>query len=217
MAKELPFESLDSLLPGDFFHLLHEISYVKDSSSETLKSPYLLPDVSPLFGEEKFADFHLGWNERGLLGYIKMSKPYEQSFFPNYEEGDSVEVFIDTRDLKKTGFATKFCHHFVFLSHEVQEIQVQEVTKFRSEDSHPLCDSSEIECKCVYGKKEYSMLFFIPSSCLHGYDPQTFPRMGFTFKINRYKGQAQHFSVSSHYFDIMQSPSHWSSLIFIQP
>jgi len=218
MSSQVPFEGLEALLPIDFFSVAVDVPYAKAISvSKIFRSVPHLPDLCIYLGEEKFADFALVWNEEGLLGEVKVQKAFEHASFPDFKEGDSVEVFIDTRDMKKAGFATRFCHHFVFLAHEVQGIQAQEMTRFRSEDSHPLADASQITMKVEYGKKDYSLSFSLPASCLHGYDPQTFPRVGFTYKINRYKAPAQHFSVSSQYFDIAQHPSLWSSVKLTKP
>lgn len=214
--KEFTFEYVDPMLPVDFFSVQLEIPYVKGfSSSKWFREIPLLPDMTPYLGEDKFADLALGWNEEGLLGELIANKEFEESVFPRYEEGDSLELFIDTRDIKQAGFATKFCHHFVFLIQEVQGIKAQEMTKFRSDDSHPLCDAELLMSEVKFGKKEYQMQFHIPSSCLFGYDPASFQRLGFTYKINRPKAPSQHFSVSSKYYDVLQHPSSWSSLKII--
>ena len=212
MSGDIPFETLDPLLPIDFFSMGIDLPYAKDTAKKFLRQGFQLPDMSHHLGEEKFADVSLFWNEEGLLGEVDVQKPFEHSSFPEYSQGDSIELFIDTRDRKVAGFATRFCHHFVFLATPVLGIQAEEMTRFRSEDSHALCDPSQITVSVAYGKKDYQLKYFIPSSCLHGYDPQTFPRLGLTYKINRYKGPSQHFSVSSIYFDIMQHPSLWSHL-----
>ena len=217
MSQELPFENIESLLPMDFFSLEVECPYAKESAKSGLfRSLPFLPDLSQYLFEEKFSDVSICWNEEGLLIDVEISKPFENSSFPDYTDGDSVELFIDTRDIKQAGFATKFCHHFVVLPSKVSEIQVQEVTKFRSEDSHALCDPSLITVKTQYGKKQYHMSITIPATCLHGYDPYAFSRLGFTYQVNRYRGEPQHFCVSSRYFDIMQNPSMWSSLKLIK-
>ena len=212
MSGDIPFETLDPLLPIDFFSIGIDLPYGKDSVKKAFRPSFQLPDLTHHLAEEKFADVSLFWNEEGLVGEVDVQKPFEESFFPEYAQGDSIELFIDTRDRKVAGFATRFCHHFVFLATPVLGIQAQEMSRFRSEDSHALCDSSQIGVNVTYGKKEYKLRFFLPSSCLHGYEPQTFSRLGFTYKINRYKGSSQHFSVSSQYFDIMQHPNLWSHL-----
>lgn len=217
MSFDALHEELDPLLPIDFFSLSLQIPKKKSVESSKLffKAPPLC-DLTPYLSEEKFAEVYLIWNEGGIGGRVEFDKPFENSSFPHYHEGDSVEIFIDTRDMKQAGWATRFCHHFVFLGQKVNEVQAQEVTRFRSEDVHPLCDSSLLIVAANYGRNTFSMDFFIPQESLFGFDPTTFPRIGFTYKINRHKGLAQHFSVSSNYFDIMQHPALWSSVRLVE-
>ncbi|MBM3207035.1 MAG: hypothetical protein FJZ57_00280 [Chlamydiae bacterium] len=217
MSSTIPFENLEPLLPLDFFSVELQIPFAEDLPKKRLLGPsFNLPDTHMYLEEEKFADCSLFWNEEGIFGEFFIHKEYEQSTFPDFELGDSIEIFIDTRDMKKAGFATKFCHHFVFLAHPVQEIQAQEVSKFRSEDSHPLCEADLLKMDVKYGKNDYTLQFFISTQCLMGFDPTSFPRIGFTYKINRYKGPAQHFSVSSAFFDVMQNPSLWASVSLVK-
>ncbi len=217
MSFDSFYEQLDPLLPVDFFAVSLQIPKSKTLSAGRLfsKSPALV-DLTPYLSEDKFAEVYLTWNEEGIAGRVEFDKAFEHSAFPKFDEGDSVEIFIDTRDMKQAGWATRFCHHFVFLGHEVSQIEAQEVTRFRSDDVHPLCDSSLLHMKTTYGKNSFSLDFVIPTHCLHGFDPTAFPRIGFTYKINRYKGLAQHFSVSSNYFDIMQHPALWSSVRLVE-
>jgi hypothetical protein len=213
MTAAIPFENLDPLLPIDFFSIQFDVPFAQNIPKKSfLTHTGNIPETHIYLEEEKFADVSLFWNQEGIFGEILVQKEFQESNLPDYENGDSVEIFIDTRDMKKAGFATRFCHHFVFLAHPVQGIKAQEVTKFRSEDTHPLCDESLLLLDVKYEKKSYSLAFFIPSQCLLGYEPDLFPRLGFTYKINRYKGPSQHLSISSMHFDIMQNPSLWASI-----
>ncbi len=182
---------------------------------KVLQRSCLLPDLTEWLAEEKFADVSLAWSESGIFVGVFVEKPFDEAFYPRYEEGDAVELFFDTRDLKTAGFATKFCHQFVFLPQAVQGIVAQEVTHFRTEDTHPLCDPSELQVEAEVGKKSYALRIFIPSSCLYGYDPASFDRIGFTYRIHRHKGAAQHFALSSQHFSLEQHPRLWASLKFI--
>ena len=119
---------------------------------------------------------------------------------------------IDTRDLKSAGFNTRFCHHFYFLAQAVEGQQAGEITHFRTEDRHPLCDSQALECQIKSSSKDYILQIFIPSQCLYGYDPKQFDRLGFTYRINRVGGHPQHFTVVSEEYQIDQQPSLWGSL-----
>lgn len=203
-------DKLEPLLPVDFFALSFEIAHAK-----TFRHLTLLPATAPLFGESSFADISMGWNEAALLCELVVYKSFNECFFPRFSEGDALELFIDTRDLKTAGFLTRFCHHFLILPQKVNEIQVQELTRFRTEDTHPLCDPDEIQVEAKFGKKEYRLQISIPSNCLHGYDPDSFDRLGVSYRIHRFKGVAQHFSLSPH-FVAEQEPALWASAKLIR-
>lgn len=210
MANEI-LEQIPPLLPIDFFSLSLDIAYAK--SHRQLST---LPDTSELLGEESFAEVSLGWNEEGIFVHAKIERPFQECFFPDFKAGDALELFFDTRDLKTAGFPTRFCHHFVILPQEVQGIRAQEITHFRTEDTHPLCDSDEIKVDADFGRKSYEIRVQIPAHCLHGYDPRAFDRLGFSYRINRYKGEPQHFSVSSQFYTVEAEPSLWSSLKLVK-
>lgn len=210
---EEQFCRVEPALPIDCFSLSLEVPYVKELPRKGLiTKPYLLPEMGKLLDEETFAEVGFAWNEEALFIEVLFHKPFEESAFPNFDEGESVELFIDTRDLKTAGFMTRFCHHFVFLPHSDLGKLCYELSRFRSEDSHPLCDPDELEVKADLRSKEISMQIVIPQQCLHGYDPRNFPRLGFTYKINRKGGAPQHFAVSSALFALDQQPSLWASL-----
>ncbi len=203
--KEL-LEHMDPLLPADFFS--YSFSIPRTNSSRVGS----VPDLSNFLDEEKFGSVFLTWSEEGLSGKAVIEKPFEGSFFPEYRKGDSLELFIDTRDHKKGGFASRFCHHFVFLAGEVNGIQAEEVSKFRSEDTHPLCSSVDLKVSSETHKKSYALSFTIKESALHGFDPSQFPRIGFAYRINRLKGKPQHFPCSSEHFELFEHPGLWASV-----
>ncbi len=173
---------------------------------------YLLPNTSELCGEESFAEVALGWNRDGIEVYIRVDSPFVKSVYPQVDRGDSVEIFIDTRDVKTSGFNTKFCHHFFFFAEGVEGVFAGEITHFRTEDAHPLCDPVDLKVKTSNHKTSYDLNVFIPREVLHGYDPEQFTRLGFSYRINRLGGMPQHFSVVTNDYHIDQQPSLWSSL-----
>lgn len=210
-------EGLPSLSPADFFSVSCDVHYSKaPPTAKLFGKSYLLPDTSGLLSEERFATLSLAWNEKALFLEAVIQKPYEQAFFPEFRKGDCLELFFDTRDLKNAGFLTRFCHHFLILPEEIDGARSQEITRFRTEDSHPLCDPADIEVKSHFGKQEYRVEIHIPAFCLHAYDPSAFDRLGFTYRINRLKGEPQHFALSSHSYPLEKEPSLWASLKFIK-
>lgn len=210
-------EDFVPITPINFFQLAVDCHQLPASGSfpqlnKNNERSYLLPNTSELCGEESFATVALGWNDEGIEAYIHVNAPFHRVSYPNVMAGDGVELFFDTRDVKSSGFNTRFCHHFFFLLEAVEGVVAGEITRFRTEDVHPLCDAKELKVK---GKREssgYLLHIGIPKSCLYGYDPQQFKRLGFSYRINRAYGFPQHFSVTTDDFAVDQQPSLWSSL-----
>jgi hypothetical protein len=201
-------EKLPPLPPLQFFAITAEIK-----KGAEIKKTHLLPEFSDLLAEVNFADVFMAWNEEGILLKVEVRKSFEEAHYPDYQKGDALEFFFDTRDLKTAGFPTRFCHHFLVLPKDVQGVQVQELSTFRTEDTHPLCDPDEIEVKTTFAGRGYQMEIFFPAHVLHGYEPTSFDHLGFTYRIHRAKGPSQHFALSSLFYKIEQTPSLWGSLI----
>ncbi len=208
-------EEAVSLTPINFFQLQIECPKVESGFPKIAaknRQKYLLPQTSDLCAEWPFAEVAMGWNPEGIEVFVSVDQAVHRVSFPNVAQGDSVELFFDTRDVKTSGFNTRFCHHFFFLPEAVEGQQAGEITRFRGEETHELCDPSELLVKASLKASGYTLQLFIPRSCLHGYDPEQFARLGFTYRINRSSGPSQHFSVISEDYTLEQQPSLWSSV-----
>lgn len=175
-------------------------------------SKYLLPDLSGLTGEESFAKVSLGWSSEGIELFAYIEQPYFRTVYPNYDKGDSLELCIDTRDVKTSGYNTRFCHHFYFLPETVEGFHGGELTKFRTEDAHEPCNPLDLQVQSQFKKDYYTMQCLIPAHCLHGYDPEQFDRMGMTYRITRVGGPSQQFSVLAEEYKFQEQPSLWCSM-----
>lgn len=221
--SQVMFESESfAITPVHFFQLSADCRYLEGAEeafpllSARKAAAFRLPDTSMLCAEEHFAEVSMGWNSGGLEFFIQFNEPFQESVYPEVTRGDSVELFIDTRDIKTSGYATRFCHHFFFLPEAVEGCVAGELTRFRTEDSHELCNAQDLQVKAEFGRKNYTMHIFIPSQCLHGYDPDQVNHLGFTYRINRYHDHPQHFSVTSNDYQIEQQPSLWASLQLVR-
>ncbi len=204
---------MPALAPLDFFSMATSVRYGRPLPiSKRLKSLFFLPNTSSLLGEDAYADIAMNWSEEALVIEASVHQPFAKAHYPRFSDGDALELFIDTRDLKNAGFITRFCHHFLILPEEVQGIRALEITRFRTEDSHPLCDPAELQVDAAFDNKSYWMRVVIPASCLHGYDPDHFDRLGFTYRLNRSHGGPQHFALRSQDWAIEQNPRLWASL-----
>jgi hypothetical protein len=207
-----------SLSPINFFQIGADCHKLKGAFPSLIKAKdnrFAMPDMSALNGDDSFATLFLGWSLEGIEAHVIIEEPVNVSVYPNITSGDSVELFFDTRNVKTSGFNTKFCHHFFFLPEAVDGHMKGEITSFRSEDSHELADPSDLIVKTKKSPKGYSLEIFIPSCCLHGYDPEQFEKLGFTYRINRAMGEPQHFSVISAEYQLEEQPSLWSTLNLI--
>lgn len=211
------------ITPVNFFQINADCRYLPRGKGdafpvlkERLADKYLLPDTSRFCSEDSFADVSMGWNEEGLEFFVSVRSPFRRAYYPSVELGDSVELFIDTRDVKTAGFNTRFCHHFYFLAEGIEGNHAGEITRFRTEDTHPLCDSNDLKVKSLVRPSSHAINIFIPSHCLYGYDPAQFNRLGFSYRVNRSEGFPQHFSVVSEDFAVEQQPSLWASLKLVR-
>ncbi len=204
------FDDVPSLSPVQFFGVTADCLSVKGKLKA--EKDYLLPSTSDLLGEESFADVYAGWNVDKLAFQFLVHAPFQKIGEGDFRRGDSIELFIDTRDMKTKATISKFCHHFVFFPEITQNFYGREVTRFRSDDMHKLCHPEDLQIVPKIGDDSYSLSIEIPSHCLYGYDPLSFSRLGFTYRINRFGSTAQHFAVSSEEYTIELHPATWGTL-----
>lgn len=199
---------LPALSPAHFFELSAELLYC--SVDEPLGEEHLLPDCSEINGSDAAVDILMGWNHEELRIAVRGSRPFQEASPARLDRSDALEFFIDTRDIKDAGFNTRFCHHFYFLPKAEDGSQAAaEITRFRTEDSHPLCDPSELRVE--RHSKEFVELR-VPAKSLVGYDPELFPRLGFTYRFNRENGSPQYFGCTEEAYRFDQLPALWSRL-----
>ncbi len=215
-------DNIAPLTPVNFFQLQFDCRYLPLQAKKLFGlqlsnyTKYLLPDTSALTHEDYFAEVALGWNEEGLEIFALINEPFQKSTYPNLERGDGLEVCIDTRNIKTSGYNTRFCHHFFCLAEPLDDQQAGEITKFRTEDTHPLCDKDDLKVLRNLKKNSYTLQLLVPAHCLFGYDPEQVGMLGFTYRINRAGGDSQHFSVSSGDFQFQQQPSLWANLRLVR-
>lgn len=206
-------EDFNYLRPVSFFQLTGHVRYCDPKNKGALSAKYRLPRTEFLCGEDGWADVAIGWNEQGLRVQLETSCAFEHAVYPRIQDGDSLELFIDTRDIKNSGFNHRFCHHFFLLPKKVDGHQAGEITRFRTEDAHELCDGKALVVEQL-GKRKWQL--FIPNHCLFGYDPDQFQRLGFSYRLNRRGGATQHFTASSQELAVEQQPALWSSQRLVQ-
>jgi len=202
-------EQPETIIPPEFF-MGFECDLLRFEGAWTKKNK--LPDFSKIFDFSSFADFYMGWTELGLHFRADVFQSTVSVSFPRIEEGDSVEVFIDTKNLKSVRTTHAFCHHFYFLPESVEGVAGQEITHFRTEERHPLCTPSDLQCKAHRLPDRYELEFFIPSNCLFGYEPEVGKTLGFCYRINSKEAESQYFGLSNRTPHIELYPYLWPTL-----
>lgn len=204
------FERLPALEPLHFFSVSLEGAYLKENMP--FQKKHLLPSTSKYFDEEEGAKVFFGFNEKGLRFQFQVFTEVKEVVYPDFRKGDSIEIFIDTRNVKSSGYITKFCHHFVLFPSKVDGFFIKEVSRFRNDDSHFLAESKDFQVEVDHQKKFYLIDIFIPSFSLHGYDISKFDKLGFTYRINITGKDPINFSLSPKEFVIERNPYFWSTL-----
>jgi len=205
----MDLRTLPPIDAASFFQVSCKIAQ-GDSLPTKWKKQNVLPKVDDYLGEEAFADVGMVFWPRGILLGIGVEKPFEDCFFPNVHKGDGVEIFIDTRGIENAQTMHKFCHHFVFLPKQKDGLIGVEVTRFRTEDKHDLCDPINLQVTTEFFKKGYEMQIVIPDSCLFGYDPIEYPKLRFAYRIHRTEGEPMHFPLSGKDYKLESVPSLWA-------
>lgn len=202
------------LTPSSFFESTFEAKSIKPDKwkSEIEKETYLLPDTGWLLGEEHAHAMHLAWSEEGLYVFADIKGAFEDPLYPRISDGDSLELFIDTRGLKSSSFTNKFSHHFFFLPQAVEGITRGEITHFRTEDAHPLIDAEILKLETKVTAKGAKLKIHLPKEALHGFDSDQSQKILFSYRINHFNQPEEHFSVPSDQFPLERDPSLWTTI-----
>ncbi len=199
MLKDLP-----AISPASFYSF--------SLSIKKKKSWYVLPDIASLEAEDSFVTIKFRFTEDELSFRFEVDHPFQEAVFPQVEKGDGIELFLDTRDMKNAKAITKFCHHFVFLPAEVDGIWAAEVTKFRSDETHPYPDHEQIKPQVSHTKNGYALEVLLTKDTLFGYDPTTFSRIGFACRVHR-KGKTPYFfGPDERDLSLASAPDTWPSV-----
>ena len=64
------------------------------------EADYRLPDLSSLCNQHSSSTVSLAWSPLGIFAFVNVHSRLVESHFPAVSEGDSFELFLDTRDVK---------------------------------------------------------------------------------------------------------------------
>ena len=179
---------------------------------------YLVPDLMGVEGLESHADLYMAWNDEGLYFGLQVKRKTHYKIDPkNYDRGDCLELFLDTRDLKDVHRATRYCHHFYFLpggSGKDGKSPIGRQTSIeRAREQAPPCPEESIQVALRRLKRSYQMEIKLPALGLNGFQPREFNRLGFTYLLHDSQRGLQTWSAGRDKL-ATQDPASWGTIEF---
>jgi hypothetical protein len=213
------------LLPARFLFRFSAPCQYKDplwtNDGAQLNETHRLIGLAELEERTAWADVWAAWSEAGLAIRVcvrgKQQPPWCRAGRP--EDSDSLQVWIDTRDVHNVHRAGRFCHRFIFLPggagrHLEQPVAEQAPINRSREQPQPIA-AGTLKARCKIHADGYVLEALIPAEALTGFDPAEHPRLGFTYAvIDRELGQ-QTFGVG-HPMPYQEDPSLWATLELVR-
>lgn len=179
---------------------------------------YRLPDLHSLeAGKPGFADFRMGWNEHGLLFSVGMELGGSHSGRQarNSENGDGIDLWIDTRDVHDVHHATRYCHRFL-LQIIGRNVEASAAPIQNSRGKPKEIDGSLVRALLVAESDRFRVDGLIPAAVLTGFDPVEHPRLGFNYAV-RHRSLGEQTFTSASPLPFRTDPSLWGTLELAPP
>lgn len=177
---------------------------------------YLLPHLAGMDGAPRFADVYAAWNEDWLaFAFAVRGKRRVRVNTRRFWEGDCVEVWIDTRDVRSSHKPSRHCHHFYFLPKGGGRSGNDPVGRQASSFPSPKCSAEDIEVASTIGRDGYIIEAVIYATGLFGYDVDECDRIGFNYNINDTELGSQYWLWGKG-FPIHADPSFWGTLELVR-
>ena len=173
-----------------------------------------VPDLMAVDGQHPFASIYMAYDDSGLYFACEVKKKTTYKLNPRRPaDGDSLELFIDTRDVKEHR-ANRFCHRFYVLPGGsgpggAQPIARQTAIADAREQAPP-CPEDAIETGLRRLKRSYQLELKLPAAGLNGFAPHEFSRVGFAYLLHDSQHGTQSWSSISD-LGVERDPSTWGT------
>lgn len=213
--------------PRFLFRFAFPAPYLADFPPKTLPvelpAECRLPPLNDLDGTAEFAEWRCGWNHEGLAVSVTVrgkQQPVKcDASAP--KSADGVQLWIDTRCTQNVHRATRFCHHLVLLPRGQGKKQLEPVVtqiplaNAREEVPARNPDASNSLASHIT-TDGYQLCAWFPAGALHGFDPESHPRLGF-YAVVRDTELGEQFLTVGREFPIDFDPSLWQILELAAP
>lgn len=187
------------------------------AAAGALDESYRLPNLSELDEQPNFADVRAAWCHQGLLFALRVSGKRRAPFCDERRltDSDGLQVWIDTRDTHNVHRASRFCHRFVCLPfgggrRRDEAVADQLLINRARENARPL-RPGELKFRSEQRVDGYLLELGLPAAALTGFDPDEYPRIGFTYLVLDQELGEQTFTVGGE-LPYDEDPSLWGTL-----
>jgi len=187
------------------------------SQGAKLDESYRLPAFGELDGEKRLADVRMAWSPQGLAWWIRVEGKQQLPWCreSRLDDSDGLQVWIDTRATHNVHRASQFCHRYVFLPrgggrNADQPVADQLLINRARENARPI-RPRELQAVSKVTASHYELSAFAPAKALHGFDPSSQPRLGFTFALLDRERGLQTFATGAD-FPYEEDPSCWATI-----
>ena len=176
---------------------------------------FLVPDLIGVDGGKSFADVYMAWSDAGVWFALEVKNKRSYKVDPrNFWQADCFEVWLDTRDMKDSHRANRYCHPFFFLpggsGRDGKGPIGRQTSIDKAREQAPPCPEEEIKVGLRRLKRSYQMEIFLPAEGLNGFQPREFDRLGFNYVVHDIEQGSQSWSVDrTPPFD--GDPSRWGT------
>ncbi|MDE2999282.1 MAG: hypothetical protein OXU79_09430 [Gemmatimonadota bacterium] len=178
---------------------------------------FRMPDLMALDGREAFADVYAAWSERGLYFAVNVRKAAGANVDRRQPlQGDGMQIWLDTRNVRNAHRASRYCHHFYFLPATGRAKQGGGQTRIRRARAHSrMCESSELPVACDASGTGYRMEVHLPAKALTGFDPDENSLLGFTYLLQD-RRQGRQWWTADEPLPVSYDPSLWGTIELVK-
>ena len=149
---------------------------------------HLLPPVA-LESRSPFAGAWMAWAPKGLWFAFDVARTRAPRVLPNrLAEGDCIEIYLDTRDIRTAHRAGRYCHKLVVAPvggpgrGRQPVFEHQDIARSLANPTRIL--SEQVEIASTVREDGYSIELFMPAETLTGYDVEVTRRLGLAYVIH---------------------------------
>ena len=204
-----------------FFHYTHLAPYRRtppkiDGNLNDWAEDEHLPDLMPVEGLDAYATLYMAWNEDALYFGLEVPRKTTYKLDPRKPaNGDCLELFLDTRDVKDAHRGNRYCHRFFFLpggtGKDGKSPIGRQSSLEKAREQAPPCPEESIAVGLRRLKRSYQMEIALPANGLNGFEPRDFNRIGFTYILHDSQHGLQTWSAGRD-VQVAQDPGTWGTV-----